>query len=63
MNAEFECLYCGHKWTDYIWGAGAVKDKQCPHCKDRKLRVRDIDKKNNDPFGYTYDPKTGKKAT
>lgn len=55
LKFEFECLYCGTKWTDYIYNESSLKNMNCNKCKDTNLKVKKFDKENVNVFGYSDD--------
>lgn len=51
MTCVLECLYCGKTWEGYhvSWSK-----HECSRCKDQNIKVKQLDAKDKDPFGYNY---------
>jgi Zn finger protein HypA/HybF involved in hydrogenase expression len=52
-NIRFNCMYCDHFFSDYLYSVDDVEKTVCPVCKDGNLKV--LDSSKGDTFGYSYD--------
>lgn len=60
MRAQFECLYCGYKWSGFhnpSW-----QEPKCDRCKDKQIKISEFQQGTADPFGYEDDKRRFKKA-
>jgi hypothetical protein len=54
-KVQFECLYCGHEFYEYLYDPSQAEEVKCERCKDENLKVRV--QENTDVFGYHFDEK------
>ena len=45
MKVEIECLYCGHRWVETIYGRESLVGKVCTKCKSQDLKAKDATSK------------------
>lgn len=58
MLVQFECTYCGFKWTNQVYDIGRDRVYRCLKCDDPNVWTRDISSDKVDYYGTTIVPET-----
>lgn len=61
MEFQFQCQYCGKRWTQSFYYEGTHEYLRCSVCNDNNIKVKK-EKIDTDVFGYNKDKKNVSKT-